>query len=58
METKKRANEIEKFFEANPLPSSARRISQSVEMIRSNSNLLANIKKSSLSTDGYWRKYC
>jgi len=56
--TVERANEIEKFFEANPLPSSARRISQSVEMIRSNSNLLANIKKSSLSTDGYWKKYC
>ena len=55
--TAEKANEIEKYFEANPLPSSARRISQSVEMIRSNSNLLASIKSSALSTDGYWKKY-
>jgi puromycin-sensitive aminopeptidase len=44
--TRQRADEIEAFFTANPLPHSARRISQSVETIRSNALMLERIKNS------------
>ena len=49
-----RADDIEAFFIANPLPSSARRISQSIEQIKSNDALLKIIKKSKLNTTIFW----
>eukprot|EP01038_Epipyxis_sp_PR26KG_P009699 gene9699-13056_t len=50
-----KADEIEKFFEANPLPSSQRRISQSIEVIRSSAQMLAMIQRSPLATVEYWK---
>ena len=52
--THARGAEIEAFFAANPLPSSARRISQSVEMINSAGSMLERIKQSKLMQAGYW----
>ena len=53
--TSEQADELEAFFTANPLPSSARRISQSVEVIRSNAALLARIKESKLAEAAFWQ---
>ena len=50
-----RANEVELFFQVNPLPSSERRISQSIEVIRTNSQMLEMIKVSKLSDEKYWQ---
>jgi puromycin-sensitive aminopeptidase len=52
--TAAKADEIEAFFAAHPLPSSARRISQSVEMIRSSGAMLDRIRQSRLVQAGYW----
>lgn len=54
--THARASEIEAFFgpSAHPLPSSARRISQSVEMIRSAAAMVERIKQSRMVQPGYW----
>ena len=49
--TNERANEIESFFQANPLPNSSRRISQTLEQIRSNAKLLASISGAKLVQD-------
>lgn len=46
--TNERADEIEAFFKENPLPSSERKISQSIENMRSNAQLLQRIKESKL----------
>lgn len=46
-----RANEVEEFFQIHPLPASSRRISQTVEVIRSNAKLLEFVKKSSIVSD-------
>ena len=52
--TAARAAEIEAFFATHPLPSSARRISQSVEMIRSAGAMVERIRGSGLVQAGYW----
>lgn len=52
--TKERADDIEKFFQENPLPSSARRISQTLENMRASAQMLEAIKSSSLSTSAFW----
>jgi hypothetical protein len=52
--TKERADEIEKFFQENPLPSSARRISQTLENMRASAQMLDSITKSSLATSSFW----
>ena len=54
--TQVKANEIVAFFAANPLPSSSRRISQSVETIRSNAALGARLLDSALVTGAYWEQ--
>jgi len=46
--TADKAAEMEEFFKTHPLPSSARRISQSVELIRTNAAFLTHISKSRL----------
>ena len=53
--TAARADEIEAFFAANPLPSSTRRISQTVEVMRTNAAMLARIQKSSLANPAYFQ---
>lgn len=52
--TKDRADEIEKFFEENPLPSSARRISQTLENMRASAQMLEAITKSNLANASFW----
>jgi puromycin-sensitive aminopeptidase len=52
--TAERAAEIEAFFAAHPLPSSARRISQALENMRSNSAMLDAIGRSKLVDPAYW----
>lgn len=49
-----KADEIEAFFEANPLPSSSRRISQLLEGMRANAQLLNVIVASELSKPEFW----
>lgn len=50
------ANEMEEFFRKNPLPSSSRRIAQTLELVRSNAKLLDLIKVSSIqSNPDLWR---
>ena len=53
--TKKRAEEIETFFKAYPLPSSERRISQIVESIRTNGAMLEIVAASPIAEPGFWR---
>jgi puromycin-sensitive aminopeptidase len=52
--TKRRADEIEAFFKANPLPSSERRISQLVESIRTNGAMLDLVSASVIAKPGFW----
>jgi puromycin-sensitive aminopeptidase len=52
--TAHRADEIEAFFTAHPLPSSARRISQALENMRANAAMLAAIGSSSLAKADFW----
>lgn len=49
-----KATEIEHFFKSNPLPSSARTITQLVENIRSNANFLDTLRKSDLNQQAFW----
>lgn len=49
-----KADEIESFFKANPLPSSARKIAQCVEGMRTNAKFLQKIQQSDLSSDAFW----
>jgi puromycin-sensitive aminopeptidase len=49
-----KADEIESFFEANPLPKSSRRISQLLEGMRANAQLLDSILASDLSKTEFW----
>jgi puromycin-sensitive aminopeptidase len=46
--TNERAAEIETYFKENPLPSSERKISQTIENMRSNAQLLSRIRESKL----------
>jgi aminopeptidase N len=52
--TVEEADEVESFFAANPIPSSARRIGQAVESIRSNGKFLLLVKKSELTSASFW----
>lgn len=52
--TAEKANEIEDFFKANPLPSSARRISQSLENMRASAKMLGAIAHSKLAEESFW----
>jgi len=51
-----KADQIEAFFVANPLPSSQRRISQALENMRTNGKMLEAISASPLSESIYWSK--
>lgn len=52
--TKAKADEIEAFFAANPLPKSARRIEQTVEAIRNNGTMVELVKQSRLVEASFW----
>jgi puromycin-sensitive aminopeptidase len=49
-----RADEIDQFFQQNPLPSSQRRISQILENMRASAKMLTAIQASRLMEQGYW----
>lgn len=49
-----RAAEIEAFFEKNPIPSSARKISQTLEGMRSNAKFADFLKASELANPEFW----
>jgi puromycin-sensitive aminopeptidase len=49
-----KADEIDAFFKANPLPSSARKIAQCVEGMRTNAKFLEKLQDSDLSSTGFW----
>lgn len=52
--TNAKADEIEAYFKENPLPSSERRISQSLENMRTSSKMLSAIAESKLATANFW----
>lgn len=52
--TTQRADEIEAFFTAHPLPSCDRRISQALENMRANAAMLAQIAQSNLAKVEFW----
>ena len=49
-----KADEIEAFFKAHPLPSSARKIAQCLEGMRTNAKFLDKLQSSDLSKDAFW----
>lgn len=52
--TSEQAANAEAFFVANPVPSSARRISQTLEAVRVNGAVLERIKSSKLADPAFW----
>lgn len=52
--TEERAAEIENYFKAHPLPSSERRISQTLENMRANGKMLNAIRGSKLGDASFW----
>jgi len=52
--TEERANEIEAFFQQNPMPSSERRISQLLENMRTSGKMLQSMKSSKLADAAFW----
>jgi len=53
--SKEKADEIEAFFTENPLPKSARKISQLVESMRTNAAFLDMLQRSELSNASFWK---
>lgn len=49
-----KADEIESFFDAHPLPLCSLKISQTVEAMRTNAKFLGSLKASQLSTSEFW----
>jgi len=52
--TSARADEVEAYFKANPLPTVERRVSQSLENMRANAKMLAALYNSQLAEADYW----
>jgi len=52
--TLEKAEEVNQYFSEHPIPSSARRISQTVESMRVNGALLERVRNSDLNKDTYW----
>jgi hypothetical protein len=52
--TARRADEIDAFFKAHPLPSCERRISQALENMRANAAMLGQIAHSKLAKADFW----
>lgn len=51
-----KADEIEAFFEKNPLPSSTRKIAQTLESMRANAKFMDILEASPLSESSFWAK--
>ncbi|KAL7538749.1 hypothetical protein ACHAXR_008772 [Thalassiosira sp. AJA248-18] len=49
-----KANEIEEFFKANPMPRSSRKIQQTIENMRANANFMATLQSSDLAKSMFW----
>ena len=49
-----KADEIEKFFKANPLPRSSRKIQQTLENMRANAKFLTLLQSSELAKETFW----
>ena len=52
--SREKADEIEQFFERNPLPSSTRKIAQTTESMRANAKFMDILEASPLSQDSFW----
>lgn len=52
--SEEKANDIEEFFKANPVPRSSRKIQQTLESIRANAKFLAILQSSDLAKDTFW----
>lgn len=52
--TTEKADEIDAFFQAHPMPSSARRIAQSLENMRASAKMLEAIRGSALAEESFW----
>ena len=52
--TVEKAQEIETYFQANPIPSSSRKISQIVESIRNTGSMLNRVRESNLARATFW----
>jgi puromycin-sensitive aminopeptidase len=52
--TLEKAQEIEDYFTANPIPRSAMRVTQVVESIRINGNMLLRVRESQLTQPAFW----
>ena len=50
-----KADEIDAFFQANPLPKNTRKIAQTTENMRANAKFLDIVKSSALSNDDFWK---
>jgi len=49
-----KADEIEEFFKANPVPKSSRKIQQTVENMRANAKFFSLLQSSELGQDSFW----
>ena len=54
--SREKADEIEAFFERNPLPSSNRKIAQTTESMRANAKFMDILQASPLSESSFWEK--
>ena len=54
--SREKADEIEAFFERNPLPSSTRKIAQTTESMRANAKFMDILQASPLSESSFWEK--
>jgi puromycin-sensitive aminopeptidase len=52
--SKEKADEIDAFFAAHPLPRNVRKVAQTVEAMRANAKFLDLLKASDLSKDEFW----
>jgi len=52
--TLEQALDLETFFDSNPIPSSSRRIRQTVEAIRVTGSMLDSVRASKLSDSSFW----
>uniref|UniRef100_A0A7S3P4T9 Aminopeptidase n=1 Tax=Amphora coffeiformis TaxID=265554 RepID=A0A7S3P4T9_9STRA len=54
--SREKADEIEAFFEKNPLPSSTRKIAQTTESMRANAKFMDILEASPLSESSFWEQ--
>ena len=52
--SREKADEIEAFFQAHPVPQSSRKIAQTTEAMRANAKFMDILQASPLSQDSFW----